>query len=273
MNDSELRELQMVQLEMMKDIHRVCVSNGLAYYLIGGSALGAVRHKGFIPWDVDIDIAMPRKDYESFLHGASKQLNDKLECLYYMSDKKYFAPHILVALKGSSMVHKVDYLNPHVKRFGIFIDVFPLDFSPEESSLREKQAKALRRLSRIRYRKLSYKLPTDSKLIMFVKDLIRAFLSVIPMRYVLKRQQEIMQWYDDKPSSLICSMASHYRYEKQCMPVSVYGKPSLVEFEGCSFYGPEHIDDYLSRIYGDYMRLPSAQEQQMMKEMFVSAKW
>ena len=68
MTPEKFRELQLVQASIMDDIHRVCVNNNLRYYMIGGTALGAVRHKGFIPWDVDIDIAMPREDYETLLN-------------------------------------------------------------------------------------------------------------------------------------------------------------------------------------------------------------
>ncbi|MCR5361758.1 MAG: LicD family protein [Bacteroidales bacterium] len=273
MNNEELRRLQLVQLDIMKEIHEVCSKNGLTYYLIGGSALGAVRHKGFIPWDVDIDIAMPRKDYEALLHKFSKTLNERLECLYYESDKDFFAPHMLIALKGSDLVQQLDALNPHIKRFGIFIDVFPLDYCPEDESLRKKQAETLRRLVHLKHRKLSFKLPSDNSLSKFAKNCIRVILSVVPMRWILKRQQEVMQMYDNKPTSLICSMASHYKYEKQCMPVSVYGKPTLIKFENCEFFGPEHIEDYLKRIYGDFMKLPPINEQERMKDMFVSAKW
>ena len=273
MSNEELKQLQSVQLEMMKEIHEVCVSNGLTYYLIGGSALGAVRHRGFIPWDVDIDIAMPRKDYELLLHSCCKIMSDKMECLWYESDKDFIAPHMLIALKGSELVQRYDALNPHIKRFGIFVDVFPLDYCSEKEDERKSQADRLRRLARLKYRKLSFKTPNDSIITRFLKNAIRLFLSIIPMHYILRKQQEVMQEYNDKPTSLLCSMASHYRYEKQCMPVSVYGKPTLIAFEDCLFYGPEKIDEYLKRIYGDYMKLPSLEEQERMKSMFVSAKW
>lgn len=273
MTNEELRQLQLVQLDMMKEIHGVCENNNLNYYLIGGSALGAVRHKGFIPWDVDIDIAMPRKDYEAFLHTYSEQLSDRLVAMYYESDKGFFAPHMLVVLKDSELIQTIDKLNPQVKRFGIFIDVFPLDYCPEDKELRIKQANKLRSLAKLKHRKLSFILPGDNGLIRVSKHIIRLALSLIPMRFILKRQQDIMQQYDSRPTSLICSMASHYKYEKQCMPISVYGTPTLVPFENCMFYGPERMDDYLHRIYGDYMKMPSAIEQERMKKIFVSAKW
>lgn len=273
MNNEEIRRLQLVQLDMMKEIHEVCMASGLTYYLIGGSALGAVRHKGFIPWDVDIDIAMPREDYEALLHEHSKKFSERLECLYYESDKDFFAPHMLIALKGSELVQQLDALNPHIKRFGIFIDVLPLDYCPEDEKLRAKQAKSIRNLTHLKFRKLSFKLPSDKKITVIAKNCIRGLLSVIPMRFILKRLETVMQEYDKTPTSLICSMASHYSYEKQCMPVSVYGKPTLIQFEDAMFYGPENIDDYLKRIFGDYMKIPPVQEQERMKNMFLSAKW
>ena len=88
MNQKELENLQRVQLTIMDEIHKLCVNNKLRYYLIGGSALGAIRHKGFIPWDVDIDIAMPRKDYELFITQYSKQINPKFSVIDYPNDKK-----------------------------------------------------------------------------------------------------------------------------------------------------------------------------------------
>ena len=112
MNQQELESLQRVQLTIMDEIHKLCVNNNLRYYLIGGSALGAIRHKGFIPWDVDIDIAMPRPDYELFITQYCKQINPRFSVIDYRDEKNYYPPHALVILNNSVLVQEINELNP-----------------------------------------------------------------------------------------------------------------------------------------------------------------
>lgn len=92
MRQEQIGELRMSLLTIMDEIHRVCEENNITYYIIGGTALGAVRHKGFIPWDTDIDIAMRREDYDKFLACANKKLKSNFYCACYLNEDKWTHP-------------------------------------------------------------------------------------------------------------------------------------------------------------------------------------
>ena len=274
MNTEKLLAVQKLQINMMESIHNICVENGIAYYMIAGSALGAIRHKGFIPWDVDIDIAMLRKDYTVFKEVCKNKLPNHLEYYDYESAKNFYPPHALVALKGSRLVNKYEEFNDKLQSYGIFIDVFPLDIAPDDKRLQKKQARRISLLNDIKYYKLRPFTKQDTIIKRIVKKLGTFLLSPVSISYINKIMQAEMQRYDGVDSyNLVCSMASHYSYNKQCMNKELYGKPTLIEFAGHRFYAPERIEDYLTKLYGDYMKLPSKEKQQEMLDYFVDASW
>ena len=108
MTDIELKAIKSIQLEMMDEIHKICVRNGITYYMIAGTLLGAVRHGGFIPWDADVDIAMPREDYERFGVLCKAELSDQYRYLDYHQVQNYVHPHALVSHKGTRLNGKYD---------------------------------------------------------------------------------------------------------------------------------------------------------------------
>lgn len=273
MTPEKFRALQLVQANIMDDIHRVCVKNNLKYYMIGGTALGAVRHRGFIPWDVDIDIAMPREDYEKFIEIANTELNSNYECQTYKTNKIFHSPHILVILKNSSISLKDDDLNPHMKRSGIYVDILPLDQVPLEPKLRRKHARALKFISKLKYYKDSRIYPHNGAMIRILKIILRKFVFISYYR-LNDLQQKYATKYNTLPDTgEVCSTLSHYKYEKLCMHKSIWGVPKLYDFEGRQYYGPENIDAYLSKLFGDYMKLPSVESQEIQREMVSNANW
>ena len=143
-----LREVQLMQLEVMKEIHKVCVKRNIKYYMIAGSVLGAVRHGGFIPWDDDIDIAMMREDYERFKAIFPDEFNtDKYFLQHYDSDIDFKPALMRLCIKNTirdfeSEMHWHDCKN-------MFLDIFPLDNAPDENALREEQTKKILRLKSI----------------------------------------------------------------------------------------------------------------------------
>lgn len=274
MKIEELKKVQQVQLQIMDNIHTVCVKHDITYYIIGGTALGALRHGGFIPWDIDIDIAMPREDYDRFLKCANESLDDKFICHNMYMDSNYFPPHALVALEGSELIQKDDYLNPNLKRYGIFVDIFPLDVAPNDDKLRKRQAHELIKIKNVKKRKMGITYSENSAIIKLIKKVITFFYCLTSWNKLNERQEHIMKRYSAETDNLCwCSMASHYSYNKQCMPKEIYGTPTLVSFSGHNYFAPERIEEYLKRIYGDYMRLPSVEAQQEQLNYFISASW
>ena len=144
MEQKELKKLQLTQLKIMDLIHEFCVKNDIKYYMIGGTLLGSVRHKGFIPWDLDIDIAMLRTDYDKF-KKISHQLPACLEYHYYGNFKKYSRPHCEVALKNTMIHARSDKYNKKTYYNGIFIDIFPLDYLPSDNKNLIKQEQQIKK--------------------------------------------------------------------------------------------------------------------------------
>lgn len=127
--DPRLRQLQLAELEILDEFVRVCQAHDLRYYLVGGTLLGAVRHQGFIPWDDDIDVAMPREDYDRFAQIASEELGPQYFYQCPDTDPHYFLTYAKVRKNGTE-VYEERFRNAQFHK-GVFIDIFPLDFCPK----------------------------------------------------------------------------------------------------------------------------------------------
>ena len=125
----DIDEQKKIQLEMLKEIRDICDEAGLMYFLGGGTLLGAVRHKGYIPWDDDIDLMMPREDYNKLLKIFNEKCNGKSKLLYYGNLKEYYYPYAKVVNTETRLV-ELDCRN--LDEMGVFIDIFPIDFLPED---------------------------------------------------------------------------------------------------------------------------------------------
>lgn len=274
MEDKKFMELQMVMLSIMKDIHNVCVKNNLRYYLIGGSALGAVRHGGFIPWDVDIDIAMPREDYDLFVTKYSNELMPQHECVSYLNRDTFSPPHALVLLKNSEIVDVTGQRQTNLRPSEIFVDILPLDICPEDENAQRKQAKILKRIKMIKYYKASWIFPSDNLIRRIIKRCVRCLFLPFSWKTLNEWQQNEMQKYNaTSKSGTWCSMASHYTYKKLSMPETIFGAPTLHKYEDTELYVEEHVEEYLEHLFGDYMRLPKTEDQESLRNKFISARW
>jgi len=272
LTQEEQRRISLIQIEIMDEIHRICEKHHVLYYMIGGTLLGSVRHGGYIPWDLDIDIAMPRKEYERFKEICLTELNDKYTYIDYHSDLTYDRPHALVSKKHTKIYLKYDHVNPSRKNQGIFLDVFPLDNAPDKYELRQKQAKILLCLRKIKYYRIPYAY-SYKRWKRYIHYGVSFLLSWIPIRTINRIQQEQMKKYDSYDTTHICSMASQYAYSKQCMPREIYGDPVLLPFEGRMYYAPAKYEEYLTRVYGDYMKLPPIEKRKANLEVFTSVEF
>lgn len=274
MDIEKIKKVQKIQLFMMGQIHDVCEKYGIKYYLIGGSALGAVRHKGIIPWDIDIDIAMMRENYDKFVEDVCKYLPVFLECNYWKKTNNYKPPHAVISLKDSVITLTDHYLNADLPVSSISIDLFPIDYCPETTKLQEKQANKIKHLKSLKGRKLGRVKAGEKGIKVFTKQVVRLLLSPISIRTINKLLDKEMRRYDNGCNKqFVCSMASHYSYSKQCMPYDIYGKPILLVFENQQFYVPNQVHEYLKRIYGDYNKLPSEEEKLVQINYFSDASW
>ena len=261
MNENELKILQNEQLKIMDQIHSFCTANQISYYMIAGTLLGAVRHGGFIPWDIDIDIAMMREDYERFRMTFDGTC-ENYECHSYHSDDLYLRPHMEVHNKKTHIVSRYDKFNKESLYRGIFVDIFPLDVVPREQVLQEKQARLIAKCKRKMYYKRVYCYKKEGFLKILAKRLASLTLMMKSRKSLCQKLDQVMRTYEkDLSSGYVCSMASHYSYKKQTMPILFYGEPTLLAFEDRQYMAPACYREYLTQLYGDYMTPPSKKQQ------------
>lgn len=262
MKDRNIDKLQQVDLEIVKEVVSICQGNNLRYYIIGGTLLGAIRHQGFIPWDDDIDLGMPREDYEKFIEIATSKLSPDLHIVNYKSDPLYQYYITRVSNKNTKVVEK--RIGNDSKYTNASIDIFPLDGTPNNRIKRKLyylKIMALRALM-----SLSYKDSIDQERKRGMLE--RLFISImvkIPTEKLFN-PTKIKNWIDREmrkhsveKSDIIGCLMGAYR-TREMVPKRVYGKGAFYDFEDIKLKGPEHAHEFLKMIYGDYMKLPSTED-------------
>ena len=249
----DIRDIQMISLKILEYVDKICRENNLKYSLVGGTLIGAIRHKGFIPWDDDVDIMMPRPDYEKFLEIMDKTESKKYKALYF-SDKypNYTYPFIKVVDLDTELYEKDFLRNEHM---GVFIDIFPADGYDEKKSRKTiKKVHNLRAMCALSISKGNLKKPNQ-----FLKNTLKFFLSFIakPLGYKfwLKKIDKQVKKCKYEDYDLSASYSGSYMY-KEIFKKSLYDEMIEVPFENKKFYAFKNYDEYLRNIYGDYMTPP-----------------
>lgn len=251
--NSELKSIQEKELEIMMKVDELCKKYNLTYYLIGGSALGAVRHNGFIPWDDDIDIGLPRQDYEKLLEICKRELPPGYFIQNQFTDPNYYKNYAKVRDCRTTFI-EYEVRNVDINH-GIFIDIFPIDGVPKNRILQKLQCKLIKATSSIQ---VSIALKRYSR--NFVKRMIQRLCSIIPLRYWVYISDRILSIVPAKSSELWGNLLGKGGYEKEIMPRSFFGKPQECIFESKNLPIPQEYKKYLTKLYGDYMKLPPVAE-------------
>ncbi len=247
----DIRPLQLRILDILLSIHKVCEDHNLRYYIIAGTLLGAVRHKGFIPWDDDLDIAMPRRDYDQLMAHASEWIPKPFEAVAFETDKEYPLPFAKIQDSSTTLIERM-----HLRYLGgIYIDVFPLDGMPANP--------LLRRIHFIKYqwyKKMLYYVHRDPYRhghgpSSWVPLFTRKLYTMQSIQHKLRALQK--EWDFDASDYVV----DHDDGLKGIMPKSLIGTPIPILFEGKQVMGVEHPHDYLSQKYGDYMTIPPGPKQ------------
>lgn len=234
-------------LSVMDEIDRICRKYKLKYYLIGGTLLGAVRHGGFIPWDDDLDIVMPREDMNKFIDVAPQELQKEFQLEWFTSKRHYYQYFPKVSLKNT-----VFYQSGLVDccQSGIFVDIFPLDFSPTYTPWLDRQKQIIRNLYSIRIARCLIKRTPKLRFYTFLSYLLSSnILDYLSNRVLCNIASRGRQCY--------ANFGSQYSIKKQTMPIEWYGDGVDIQFNGHTYIAPIDKDKILNSIFGPkYMQLP-----------------
>ena len=264
MSTITLRDLQIIELNVLKKIIEICEKHNLTYFALGGTLLGAIRHKGFIPWDDDIDIGMPRPDYEKFIRIAPLELKDPYMISGIQYDNaEYYYYYARVIDKNIRLVRRASMKTVTINAW---VDVFPLDGVPEESKAFDrwyKKAKSLNRLFLFSQYEYFYKI-YDLKGLSPKRYLTSGLKRIIKFTKVYKLVNTQKAWKKldsqlkkcDYNNSTRLFNACGYWGVKEMFPKEYYGKGNLYEFEDIMIRGPIDYHVVLTQMYGDYMTPP-----------------
>lgn len=267
-----LKDIQGVLLRIMKYIHTFCVENDIKYSLCGGTLIGAIRHKGFIPWDDDIDITIPRPDYDRFV----KIFKDSDEFKLFAPERKNSYINYVRVCDVKSTIG--DFRVPWTKeKVGVWIDVFPIDGEAEDEEVWKKEVHRLIQyrwlmfFSRLPHSKFKRNVPISENVKVFFKKVLFWWL---PTNLINKRSIKLQSSHDFRTSSYCGQMAFLDLWYRKRMPRDWYDCEYVLQpFEDADFYITSEYDKVLTSLYGNYMELPPEKERVAGHSKSVNYYW
>ena len=239
-------KIQSKILGILDEFVRICDKYNLLYFLAGGSALGAIRHEGFIPWDDDIDILMPRKDYNQLLSIPESAWKEPYQLSSFNTRSNYYYDFIKIEDKATTVIER---LHP-IYIGGLFIDIFPFDGVPDDTKLFEAQVYKIRKYMK-KYIEVCIKHDNECANII---DLISLHCN----RFFTNKKKLLLNW--DKIASEYSSdrlvTDFHSTWMNEPLKLSVLGNGKYHRFAQKEYRIPLEHDDYLKKMYGDYLTPP-----------------
>ena len=251
LEDGRLRQAQLKMLDMLKFIDKVCQKHGLDYWLEGGTLLGAIRHQGFIPWDDDLDISMPRESYEVFLKVAPTELPDHLYLQRAESEKGYFNMNVPLKIRENHsryLGRNERGVEPYHQ--GIYVDIFPYDKQPEAAWQRRLYKQISKKILRLLFHK-------HAPLYLYSGhhgQLYRFLSQAFPKKFL----EKILKSFIEKAKH---RQSSYLGYGYDCLATSAFKEEDFyplktARFEDGEFKIPNNSDKILRSQFGDYTKLP-----------------
>lgn len=260
MKEIGVQELKQIQLGILDAVHEYCIKKGIRYFLSSGTLIGAVRHKGYIPWDDDIDLYMPREDYDRFIYQFKDDVHD-LKVVSLETDSNYPQPFAKVIDTRTVLTEE-----NCAYELGVYIDIFPVDGVPSNKLKRKIKSLLLFAVEMLISRKRNM---ARSKRKNGIKQLCHMLMKPIRLQSFLALKDIIIRkLFPEKDAKQVVN----YTY----LGAGVISKDAIsqsvdIEFEGKKYKTMVGYEEYLSQTYGDYMKLPPI-EQQVSNHVF-KAYW
>ena len=247
-------ECRKIQINILKIIDKICADYGINYCICGGTLLGAIRHKGYIPWDDDIDIMLLREDYNKLIDILKNQNEyDWLDVLD-LDIKGYYYP-FAKAVDNTTIAKQDD----NTANYGVWVDIFPYDDLPSERKTRERFImKNYRKRSIVLSRTTDFN-AKDNINFRLIKRLLYFYSKVLNMEHFVKKYNKFGQKYNNSNSEYVGCMFSPYKL-RECFNKEWFKNVRKYKFENEEFCGPLKYNEYLTQLYGDYMELPPVEK-------------
>lgn len=269
LEEAEKNKLKNVLLDMYRDVKKVCDKYHIEIMLAGGSCLGAVRHQGFIPWDDDFDMMMSRENFDKFISVFDKELSDKYELSVPRRQSESKTLFMQIIKKGTTLLC-VDDLSKEDSN-GIRVDFYAIEKMPDNDFVRSLKFKYLDLIricaistniygTKNELFKKAFSNSFGNKVYYYIRYFLGFFFSVFG-------RKRLYDHFDRMASS---SSGTKYRSiptgrglcKKECHPTEVFFPPKKAKFEGMDVLIPNKADQYLSSLYGDYMKVPPPEKRE-----------
>lgn len=259
MISDKMKKVWKVELAMLDEVEKICRKHKLTYFLVHGSLLGALRHKGFIPWDDDLDIAMPRKDYDRFLQVAEEELREPLSLHTPATEEDMFWGGLSRMRNGATTGIEARFLESK-GNLGIWIDILPLDVCPMDEDKFERKQKKIRHCHRLISAKLygkEYKRYGDMKA--FQWKGYRMLAKLYSHKKLCEMLDGAMRLYEEEPSDDVAFFSGYYGHRR--LSARDFAETKLLDFEHRKEPVPAGYENYLFMTLGkDYLRYPPEEE-------------
>lgn len=264
MQELQIDEIKKLEVEILTEVATFCDQHNLRYYLCGGTLIGAVRHKGFIPWDDDIDVSMPRPDYDIFINSfhCEKEYIQVFSC---QNKKDYWRTHCQV-FDTRTVVVEDSYRQDIAKDNAVFIDLYPIEGMPSSPIKQKLYWAGYTVLHAVHYASIlnntkSHHFGEEARFKNFIRTVIKSVLIGIFRWFDYRTVIRICEWYAKlysfEESEYVAIVAENGDFGiRGITPKAIYKQALAVPFENAYFKIPGEYDYYLRKVYGDYMQLP-----------------
>lgn len=262
MSQQSVRSVQEKILETMKFIDKLCRENGIVYFIMGGTALGAVRHGGFIPWDDDLDIFMTPGQYQKFKSVFENTESEQFVLQEWRTDSKYLE-YAKVRMNGTTFIEE-SFKERKDMHHGIYVDIMILHKVPENKFIQKMVYYESKFVTLYGLSQRNWKPKSKSQ------KVVLNSLKFMPCKLIARIAYSHIYRYDDRKDNYkYCYWITPAKFRNGLFDKTFFEKPVDVKFEDTELLGSEKIKEYLEYRYGDYMKLPSEQQRKAAVHAYV----